>query len=79
MPFIASNGLTEAGASKTIAAGGMNVHTTIWAPPRDVPPYRKTLRFLSRRTLASSTIVRRATFHAPFTLRSKSSRQPERS
>jgi hypothetical protein len=27
--------------------------------------------------LASSTIVRRATFHAPFTLRSTSSRQPE--
>jgi 2-hydroxy-6-oxonona-2,4-dienedioate hydrolase len=26
MPFVASNGLTEAGASKTIAAGGMNVH-----------------------------------------------------
>lgn len=26
MPFIASNGLTEAGTSKTIAAGGMNVH-----------------------------------------------------
>jgi 2-hydroxy-6-oxonona-2,4-dienedioate hydrolase len=26
MPFIASNGLTEAGASKTIMAGGMNVH-----------------------------------------------------
>ena len=26
MPFIASNGLTEAGTSKTIPAGGMNVH-----------------------------------------------------
>ena len=26
MPFIASNGLTEAGTSKTVAAGGMNVH-----------------------------------------------------
>ena len=26
MPFIASNGLTEAGTSKTIQAGGMNVH-----------------------------------------------------
>src|ERR1700739_3945393 len=26
MPFIASNGLAEAGTSKTIAAGGMNVH-----------------------------------------------------
>src|SRR5271155_4002447 len=26
MPFIASNGLTEAGPSKTIAAGGMTVH-----------------------------------------------------
>ena len=26
MPFTASNGLTEAGTSKTIAAGGMNVH-----------------------------------------------------
>ena len=26
MPFIASNGLTEAGTSKTIEAGGMNVH-----------------------------------------------------
>ena len=26
MPFIASNGLTEAGTSKTIAAGGMSVH-----------------------------------------------------
>ena len=26
MPFITSNGLTEAGTSKTIAAGGMNVH-----------------------------------------------------
>src|SRR3954449_7234089 len=26
MPFIASNGLTEAGTSKTIAAGGMTVH-----------------------------------------------------
>ena len=26
MPFIASNGLTEAGTAKTIAAGGMNVH-----------------------------------------------------
>src|SRR6266436_2652197 len=26
MPFIASNGLNEAGTSKTIAAGGMNVH-----------------------------------------------------
>ena len=26
MPFIASNGLTETGTSKTIAAGGMNVH-----------------------------------------------------
>src|SRR5438046_6500671 len=26
MPFIASSGLTEAGTSKTIAAGGMNVH-----------------------------------------------------
>ncbi len=26
MPFIASNGLTEAGTSKTITAGGMNVH-----------------------------------------------------
>ena len=26
MPFIASNGLTEAGTEKTIAAGGMNVH-----------------------------------------------------
>jgi len=25
MPFIASNGLTEAGTSKTSAAGGMNV------------------------------------------------------
>ena len=26
MPFIASNGLTEAGTSKTIQAGGMAVH-----------------------------------------------------
>ncbi len=26
MPFIASNGLTEAGTIKTIAAGGMTVH-----------------------------------------------------
>ncbi len=26
MPFIASNGLTEAGTAKTIAAGGINVH-----------------------------------------------------
>src|SRR6201997_1370112 len=26
MPFIGSNGLTEAGTSKTISAGGMNVH-----------------------------------------------------
>jgi pimeloyl-ACP methyl ester carboxylesterase len=26
MPFIASNGLTEEGTSRTIAAGGMNVH-----------------------------------------------------
>src|SRR5229473_452942 len=26
MTFIASNGLTEAGTSKTITAGGMNVH-----------------------------------------------------
>src|SRR5215471_13376918 len=26
MPFIASNGLTEAGTEKTIAAGGMTVH-----------------------------------------------------
>jgi len=26
MPFIASNGLTEAASSKSIAAGGMNVH-----------------------------------------------------
>jgi hypothetical protein len=26
MPFIASNGLTEAGTAKTITAGGMNVH-----------------------------------------------------
>ena len=26
MPFIASNGLTEAGTAKTIMAGGMNVH-----------------------------------------------------
>src|ERR1044071_3870648 len=26
MPFIASNGLTEAATSKTVAAGGMNVH-----------------------------------------------------
>src|SRR5215472_4680720 len=26
MPFIASNGLTEAGTSQTIAAGGMTVH-----------------------------------------------------
>lgn len=26
MPFIASNGLTETGTSKTIAAGGINVH-----------------------------------------------------
>ena len=26
MPFIASNGLTEAGTSSSIAAGGMNVH-----------------------------------------------------
>ena len=26
MPFIASNGLTEAGTSKTIQAGGMTVH-----------------------------------------------------
>src|SRR3954447_534759 len=26
MPFIASNGLTEAGTSKTVAAGGMTVH-----------------------------------------------------
>jgi len=26
MPFIASNGLTEAGTSKTVTAGGMNVH-----------------------------------------------------
>lgn len=26
MPFIDSNGLTEAGTSKTVAAGGMNVH-----------------------------------------------------
>jgi len=26
MPFIASNGLTEAGTAKTIAAGGMTVH-----------------------------------------------------
>jgi pimeloyl-ACP methyl ester carboxylesterase len=26
MPFIASNGLTEAGTSKTVMAGGMNVH-----------------------------------------------------
>src|SRR6267154_2245220 len=26
MPFIASNGLTEAGTTKTIVAGGMNVH-----------------------------------------------------
>jgi hypothetical protein len=38
---------------------------------------RKTPRFSSSRTLASSTIVRLASFHAPFTLRSKSSRQPE--
>jgi hypothetical protein len=43
------------------------------------PDYRNTLRFLSRSTLASSTIVRLATFHAPFTWRSTSSRQPERS
>ena len=28
MPFIASNGLTEAGTSKTIAAGGMHMCTT---------------------------------------------------
>jgi hypothetical protein len=28
MPFIASNGHTEAGTSKTIAAGGMTVCTT---------------------------------------------------
>ena len=40
---------------------------------------RNTLRFLSRSTFASSTIVRLATFHAPCTLRSKSSRQPDRS
>src|SRR5438105_6182768 len=26
MPFVASNGLTEAGTSKTITAGGVNVH-----------------------------------------------------
>ena len=26
MPFIASNGLTEAGTSNTVAAGGMDVH-----------------------------------------------------
>ena len=26
MPFIASNGLTEEGTSRTVAAGGMNVH-----------------------------------------------------
>src|SRR5437588_12254386 len=26
MPFIASNGLTEAGTSKTVQAGGINVH-----------------------------------------------------
>ena len=26
MPFVASNGLTEAASSKSIAAGGMNVH-----------------------------------------------------
>jgi hypothetical protein len=39
----------------------------------------KQLRFLSSGTLASSTIVRLATFHALFTYRSKSSQQPERS
>ncbi len=48
-------------------------------PPLCFEPQRKTLRFLSSRTLASSTIVRLLTFHAPFTLRSTSSRQPERS
>jgi hypothetical protein len=26
MPFVASNGLTEAGTSKTITAGGVSVH-----------------------------------------------------
>jgi len=26
MPFVASNGLTEAGTSKTVTVGGMNVH-----------------------------------------------------
>ena len=26
MPFVASNGLTEDGTAKTVAAGGMNVH-----------------------------------------------------
>jgi hypothetical protein len=33
MPFIASNGLTEAGTSKTTAAGGMNVHSRFAACP----------------------------------------------
>src|SRR6516164_10387256 len=48
-------------------------------PPLSFDAHRKTLRFLSRSTLASSTIVRLATFHAPFTFRSTSSRQPESS
>jgi hypothetical protein len=42
-------------------------------------PQKKTLRFLSSRTLMSGAIVHRLTCRAPFTLRSKSSRQPERS
>jgi len=45
--------------------------------PASPTPYKNTLRFLSSNTFASSTIIRRATFHAPSTFRSTSSRYPD--
>jgi hypothetical protein len=43
----------------------------------EIDGYKKTLRFLSSSTLASSTIVRLATFQPPSVFRNKSSRHPD--
>src|SRR4051794_25659966 len=83
-PTRASNGESEAlfpptsGMLRLIFRRQFHQPENHFAPPiRLILRYRKTLRFLSSRTFASSTIVRRATFHPPSTRRSMSSRHPD--
>jgi hypothetical protein len=69
---IASMVLTEMTGSRP----AMTLSNELARPDRKAL-YRNTLRFLSSSTFASSTIVRRATFHPPSTFRSTSSRHPD--